>query len=62
MNVGELSPTHKTVFVLHFKGKNMMFYPRPCTTPVARAVDGLASKLHPGGRGETRLGSTSGSL
>ena len=41
VNVGELPPTHKTVFVLHFKGTSTMFYPRPCTTP-----DGTGTMFH----------------
>ena len=28
MNVGELPPTHKTVFVLRFKGTSTMFFPQ----------------------------------
>ena len=62
MNVGELLPTHKTIFVLCFKGTSMMFTPDRVRFQMAGVVDGLASKTYPRGRGETRLGFASGSL
>ena len=37
------------VIVLRFKGRSMMLYPRPCTTPDGVTVDGLASKPYPTG-------------
>ena len=33
MSVGGLSPTRRAVLVLYFKGTNMIFYPRQCTSP-----------------------------
>ena len=62
MIVGELLPTHKTGFVLCFRGISMIFTPDCIRLLVAWTVDGLASKPYPRGQGETGFGSTSGGL
>ena len=46
-----------------FQGDKHVVLPQTMyDSKMARAVDGLASKPYPGGRGKTRLGYTSGSL
>ena len=53
--------THDGTCIM-FQGVKHDALPRPCTTQVAWAVDGLADKPYPKGRGETGHRSTSGSL
>ena len=50
------------VIVLHLREISMTLTPSRVRRLVARAVDRVASKPYPGGRGETGFGSTSGSL
>ena len=50
------------VIVLHLRGISMTLTPSRVRLLVERAVDRVASKPYPGGRGEKGYGSTSGSL
>ena len=62
VSVGGLPPIRRTVLVWYFRGTSMTFAPDSIRVQVSGTVSGLASEPYPGGRGETRLRSTSSSM
>ena len=62
VSVGGLPPTHRTVLTLVSGGQARRFAPDHVRLQMEQAINGLANKPYPKGRGETRLGSTSSSV